>query len=128
MPKRKPGEKIERFQPDRLAIWAAEMRDHTAIWILRNTANIAKFYEARDQLMRANGKQAPDDRLADIMAPLYALAAAVDHEASRLLATPRLDDMQLTLAASSLYRIDIQGLRDPSCPSRSGPRRKPRAW
>ena len=95
MPKRKPTEYIENFEPDRLAPWAGRLRDDQAIFALRNAVNVAEMYQGRSELLpsAAGGGDRPslDDRLRDILAPLYAIAAVIDHEAGSLVATQALD-------------------------------------
>jgi hypothetical protein len=66
------------------------MRDDLAIFALRNAPTIAQMYDARDELVPCSGdagKTIFDDRLRDILAPVYALAAVVDHQAGVLVAT-----------------------------------------
>jgi hypothetical protein len=89
MPKRKPTEKIDPFEPDRLIKWAKTMQDDQAIFALRHATQIAEVYAARSELIPTG--LGADDRLRDILAPLYALAAIIDREAGELVATPGLD-------------------------------------
>lgn len=95
MPKRKPTEAIEAFKPDRRVEWSARVRNDLAIFALRNAPIIAELYDQRDVLLSSldAAKKAPqmDDRLADIVAPLYAVAAVIDREAGQLVATPQLE-------------------------------------
>jgi Domain of unknown function (DUF3854) len=87
MPKRKSGELVDLYQPDQLTARAARARDDQAIFALRNAAGIVEMYAAREQIV----PRSVDDRLRDILGPLYAVAATIDADAGSLLATPELD-------------------------------------
>jgi hypothetical protein len=90
MRKKKPTEKRQSFKPDRQANRLAKIRDDSALFALRNAPTIAQMYEARDELVPTSGHEGKtifDDRLRDILAPIYALAAVVDHQAGDLIAT-----------------------------------------
>lgn len=93
MRKKKDSEDIKPFRPDRLDKWTAKRRDDLAILALRNAKKIATIYDQRDQLVPRRSKDETivfDDRLRDIFAPLYAVAAIVDEEAGEPVATPDL--------------------------------------
>jgi hypothetical protein len=103
MPKRKATESIRNFEPDRLAARAEQMCDDQAIFALRNASKIADMYAGRSELVpQWDGQARPlmDDRLRDILAPLYAVAAVIDHEAGYLVATPGLDQFAALQAGS----------------------------
>jgi hypothetical protein len=94
MPKRKRSECIKGFKPDRLEEWAARLRDDLAIFALRNASVVSALYEGREKLLPDGGEgglAAADDRLRDLLAPLFAVAAAIDIEARRRMATPELE-------------------------------------
>src|SRR6185369_12160969 len=94
MRKRKDSEKITILRPDRLAQWTANRRDDMAIFALRNAERITSLYGRRDQLVpqqSSEGNTVYDDRLADIFAPLYVMAATVDEQAGESMATSQLD-------------------------------------
>lgn len=95
MPKRKHDEQIDEFEPDRLNEWAERTRDDHAIFALRNAGKVAEMYERRSKLFprsdKEDGRPVTDDRLRDILAPLYAIAAVIDREAGCPVATPGLD-------------------------------------
>lgn len=103
MPKRKASEPIQAFEPDRLAHPAEALRDDQAIFALRNATQIAEMYAGRSKLVAcsdASAKSPIPDRLRDILAPLYAIAAVIDLEAGALLATPGLDGFAAIQAGS----------------------------
>jgi hypothetical protein len=131
MPKKKPNEKVDNFEPDRLASLAERMRDDQAIFALRNANKIAEMYVGRSELVLrggdSEGRPLLDDRLRDILAPLYALAAVVDHEAGSLVATPALDAFAAVQAgwrnsdpASDDYAIAAHALFDWASPRWQG--------
>jgi hypothetical protein len=93
MPKKKETEKIDSFEPDRLAPWAEETRDDLARFALMNTGKILELYQGRSELVprSINGVVRLDDRLRDILAPLYVVAAVIDLEAGALGATADLE-------------------------------------
>jgi hypothetical protein len=103
MQKRKDSEKIWRFHPDRLTEWAADRRDDMAIFALRNAKRITDLYQKRDELVPQrsdDGDTVYDDRLLDIFAPLYVMAALVDEQAAEPVAKPQLDEfLQLQAGA-----------------------------
>jgi hypothetical protein len=103
MPKRKASEAIQTFEPDRLAHPAEILRDDQAICALRNASRIAEMYAGRSKLVAcsdASTKSPIPDRLRDILAPLYAIAAVIDLEAGELVATPGLDGFAAIQAGS----------------------------
>jgi len=103
MPKRKATEPIQDFEPDQLAPAAEALRDDQAIFALRNAKKIAEMYAGRSRLVPGSdafAKSPISDRLRDILAPLYAIAAVIDHEAGELVATPGLDDFTNAQAGS----------------------------
>jgi hypothetical protein len=94
MRRKKKHEVTQPFQPDRLTNWAATVRDNMAIFSLRYATVIAQLYEARDKIVPSggvDGRPVFDDRLRDILAPIYTIAAVIDHAAGRLIATSEVD-------------------------------------
>src|SRR5262249_38052540 len=101
MRKKKKGEATSSFQPDRLVRWSEQMRDTLALFALRNARCIAQEYGARDrldQIADTDGKPVCDDRLRDILAPIYAMAAIVDREAGHTLASSAVDSFAVIQA------------------------------
>jgi len=93
MRKKKDTEDIKPFRPDRLADWTSKRRDDLAIFALRNSKRIARLYNQRDDLVPKRNKDGTigfEDRLRDIFAPLYVMAAIVDEEAGEPVAIPQL--------------------------------------
>ena len=93
MRKKKNIEHIEPFRPDRLTKWTTKRRDDLAIFALRNAKKIARLYARRDDLVPQRSKDGNtvfEDRLRDIFAPLYVMAAIVDGQAGEPVATPQL--------------------------------------
>ena len=93
MRKKKFTEEIASFRPDRQTKWTAELRDDLAIFALRNAKKIARLYARRDDLVPQQSKDGIivfEDRLRDIFAPLYVMAAIVDDEFAEPVAKPQL--------------------------------------
>jgi len=94
MRKKKNSEEIRSFRPDRLMKWAAKRRDDLAIFALQNAEQITELYDKRDELVpkrSEGGNTVFDDRLRDIFAPLYAMAAIVDEQAGKQVAISQLN-------------------------------------
>lgn len=108
MKKKKHTEQIKGFEPDYFEKQAVELRDDMAIFALRNAKTIAGAYQLRAELVPRNIAQDEtivlDDRLRDILAPLYAIAEVIDNEIRTPVATRELDrftETQVRARASS---------------------------
>lgn len=95
MHKKMATEEVKPFEPDIFEEHTSKLRDDMAIFALRKARAIAAAYQLRAELVPCKVGQDQtiklNDRLRDILAPLYAISEVVDHEAGAPLTRRELD-------------------------------------